>query len=81
MSNKISERYKTGLGEQAQFDYSPTFRIVGEFRRVYLFCMILGWSCFKYFVEVLIKASIRYFSAIEESFSYVGGLLCRLRLC
>ena len=45
ISDRIRERYETGPGEQAQFDWSPyTVRIGSEYRKIYIFCIILSWS-------------------------------------
>ena len=75
VSRSIRERYETGPGTQAQFDWSPyTVRIGSEYRKIYIFCIILSWSRFKYFVASLDKSQGSVFLAIEKAFRYFGGV-------
>ena len=79
ISNRIRERYETGLGVQAQFERSPyTMRIGREYTKVYVFCIILSFSRFKYFVASFDKTQHSVFLAIEGAFRYFGGVPKRL---
>lgn len=53
-------------------------RIGSEYRRIYIFCIILGWSRFKYFVASFDKTQHSVFSALEGAFRYFGGVPRRL---
>jgi transposase len=75
VSKRIRERYETGSGEQAQFDWSPyTVRIGSEYRKVYIFCIMLSYSRCKYFVASFDKTQQSVFLAIEGAFWYFGGV-------
>ena len=53
-------------------------RIGSEYRRIYIFCIILSWSRFKYFVASFDKTQHSVFSAIKGAFLYFGGVPRRL---
>lgn len=79
ISGRIRERYETGPGDQAQFDWSPyTVRIGSEYRKIYVFCIILSFSRFKYYVASFDKTQQSVFLAIERAFRYFGGVPRRL---
>lgn len=72
---RITERYETSEGEQAQFDWSEyTVMIAGELTKVYVFSTILSYSRRKYFYASLDMSQGSVFEALEEAFQYFGGV-------
>ena len=77
---KTYERYETGPGEQAQFDWSPyTVVISGKLTKIYVFSYILGYSRYRVYKVSLNERAESAYEAIEESINDIGGVAQRLQ--
>lgn len=78
-ATKVSERYETSPGEQAQFDWSPyTVELGGALTPVTAFCLTMGYSRRKFYWASLDRTQGSIFEALEEAFRYFGGVTRKL---
>lgn len=76
---QIHERFETGPGEQAQFDWSEyAIKIGDSWEKVYIFQIILSYSRKKFFFASKDIKQFSVFYAIEKSFEYFGGTVKEL---
>ena len=72
--SKVSCRYETGPGRQAQFDWSTyTVMIGGELTRVVVYCLTLSYSRRKFNWPSQDETQGSIFEAIEQAAWYFGG--------
>ena len=73
-SDKVSERYETAPGQQAQFDWSTyTVNLGGIMTKVIVYGLVLGYSRRKHYWASLDETQASIFEAIEEGFWHFGG--------
>ncbi len=71
---RVSERYETGPGCQAQFDWSCyTVSLGGDLTRVVVYCLMLGYSRRKFFWASRDETQGSIFEAIEEGLCHFEG--------
>jgi len=78
-ATKVTERYETAPGEQAQFDWSSYTVELGEaLTPVTVFCLTLGYSRRKFYWASLDQTQGSIFEALEEAFLYFRGVTKKL---
>lgn len=74
VSPKVTERFETPPGQQAQFDWSPyTIELGGARTRVVVFCLVLGYSRRKHYAASLDETQSSIYEAIESGLRHFGG--------
>jgi transposase len=72
--SRVTERFETPAGHQAQFDWSPyTVSLGGQLTRVILFCLTLCFSRRKFYWPSLDETQGSIFEALEQGLRYFGG--------
>ncbi|OVE79786.1 hypothetical protein BVY01_01585 [bacterium I07] len=79
-NRRTYQRYETGPGEQALFDWSQyTVRMDGQLTKVYVFNCILGFSRYRVYEASLSQNQSAVFEAMERSFHQMGGITERVQ--
>ncbi len=78
-NKRATERYETGPGEQAQFDWSFYTVMLGDvLTKVVVFGLILGYSRRKFYWPSLDATQPSIYEALEAGLRYFGGAPLRL---
>jgi transposase len=73
-SSKVTERFETPSGQQAQFDWSPyTIELGGALMRVVVFGIVLGYSRRKHYTASLDETQASICEAIESCLRHFGA--------
>ncbi|OVE79849.1 hypothetical protein BVY01_01395 [bacterium I07] len=79
-NRRTYQRYETGPGEQALFDWSQyTVRIEGKLTKLYVFNYILGFSRYRVYEASLSQTQGSVFEAMEKSIHQTGGVTERVQ--
>lgn len=75
ISSRVTERYETLPGQQAQFDWSCySIDLGGNLVKIIIFCFVLSYSRRKFYFPTLSENQSSVFEALEKSFWYFGGI-------
>ncbi len=80
-NNQSYEPYSTSPGEQFQYDWSEyKVRLGEEVRKIYVHCLICGFSRYRVYDISLDKKQSTILSVLEEGFESIGGLCKRIQV-